>query len=87
MLVNCEVTLILKIIIASSIVFGVIIYNFFNSSKSGKKADSDDPLPYGTYVLYRFITRFFCVILFMMFLLLFVVILLNTYILLGGSLK
>lgn len=87
MLVNYEVTLILEIIIATSIVFGVIICIFFYCSKSGKKTDSDDPLPYSIYVLYRFITRFFCVILFMMFLLLFVVILLKTYVLLGGSLK
>ena len=90
MLVIDEVSLILLIliiIVVISAVFGVIIYHFFNCSKSYKKNDSDDPLPYSTYVLYRFITRFFCLILFMMFLLLFVVILLKTYVLLGGSLK
>ena len=87
MLVKCEVTLILKIIRDISIVFGVVICSFFYCLKSDKKNDSDDPLPYSTYVLYRFITRFFCVILSMMFLLLFVVILLKTYVLLGGSLK
>ena len=65
-------------------VFARFLYSFFLLLKT---SDAEDLLPYSTYVSYRFIMRFFCLILFMMFLLLFVVILLKTYILLGGKLN
>lgn len=87
MLVIDEVSLILLIIFVISAFFVVGMYLFFVCSKSDEKTDSDDSLPYSTYVFYMFIMRFFCAILFMMFLLFFVVILLKTYVLLGGSLK
>lgn len=60
--------------------FCELIVKLFNINKNIELAS------YDTYTSYRFILKFICAILFMMFLLLFLLVLMKVYVLLGGRL-